>query len=364
MHQIVSKLGVMKKILLACLIVGSVSSAFSQAPKYSNEFLAIGVGARALGMSNSVVALSNDVMSGYWNPAGLTSIQSDLQVGLMHSEYFAGIAKYEYGGLAFKIDNTSSIGFNYIRFGVDDIPDTSELLDANGNIDYDRIKSFSAIDNAFLFSYARKSAAIDGLSIGGNVKIIKRKVGSYAQAWGFGLDAAANYEIGNLKLGVVGRDITSTFNAWSFDVAELQEVFTLTGNEIPQNSVEVTLPRLSFGAGYLVELSDFTIYPELDFDVTFDGKRNVLLGGNFASLDPRFGLEAGYNDLVFLRAGLGNFQRVTDLLNVSSMTLQPNMGIGLKLKLIELDYALTDIGDQSTALYSHVFSLKIGINKQ
>ncbi|MDG2497959.1 MAG: hypothetical protein P8M66_00420, partial [Flavobacteriaceae bacterium] len=40
------------------------------ARKYSNEFLNIGVDASALGMSNAVVASSNDVNSGYWNPAG------------------------------------------------------------------------------------------------------------------------------------------------------------------------------------------------------------------------------------------------------------------------------------------------------
>ena len=46
---------------------------FSQsdlAPKYSNEFLQIGVGANALGMSNASVAGVDDVTSGYWNPAG------------------------------------------------------------------------------------------------------------------------------------------------------------------------------------------------------------------------------------------------------------------------------------------------------
>ena len=73
-------------------------------PKYSNEFLNIGVGARALGMSNAVITSTEDVMSGYWNPAGLTNIDQDLQIGLMHAEYFAGIAKYDFGSIAKNID--------------------------------------------------------------------------------------------------------------------------------------------------------------------------------------------------------------------------------------------------------------------
>ena len=46
--------------LSICLV--AVTSLFSQA-KYSNEFLKIGVGARALGMSNSFVAATKDVNS-------------------------------------------------------------------------------------------------------------------------------------------------------------------------------------------------------------------------------------------------------------------------------------------------------------
>ena len=99
-------------------------------PKYSNEFMNIGIGARSLGMSNSVITSTNDVTSGYWNPANLTKIESDLQVGLMHAEYFAGIAKYDYGAVAKNIDEKSAFAFSFLRFGVDNIPNTTELIDA------------------------------------------------------------------------------------------------------------------------------------------------------------------------------------------------------------------------------------------
>ncbi|MBL4862151.1 MAG: hypothetical protein JKY09_03925, partial [Crocinitomicaceae bacterium] len=85
-------------------IAQSTSVSETVAPKYSNEFLAIGIGADALGLANSVVAQTDGVNSGYWNPAGLTAVDQWLEVGLMHSEYFAGIAKYDYLGLAHSID--------------------------------------------------------------------------------------------------------------------------------------------------------------------------------------------------------------------------------------------------------------------
>ena len=90
--------------------------------KYSNEFLSIGVGARALSMGNSVISSSSDVTSGYWNPSGLVQLQSDWDLSLMHSEYFAGIAKYDYGAGAYKYSDSLVLGFSMVRFGVDDIP--------------------------------------------------------------------------------------------------------------------------------------------------------------------------------------------------------------------------------------------------
>jgi hypothetical protein len=351
---------------LAFFTTASLSVFAQSAPKYSNEFLSIGVGARALGMSNAYIASSNDVTSGYWNPAGLLGIKSNLQVGLMHSEYFAGIAKYDYGAVATRLYSSSAMGFTLIRFAVDDIPNTTELIDANGNVDYDRITSFSAADYAFLFSYAKK-LKVEGLNVGGNVKVIRRKVGDFAGAWGFGLDAGMQYEKGKWKFAAMGRDVTSTFNAWSFDLTDqMKQVFAVTGNEIPENSVEITLPKLLLGSArkFNIYKDKVTLLTELDFDVTFDGKRNVLIKSKPVSIDPHWGFELGYLDLVFLRGGIGNIQQSTDVIGRHITTWQPNLGVGLRLKSLSLDYALTDIGDRSVALYSNVFSLRLDINKK
>src|SRR6187399_964393 len=99
--------------LLLIILLSTFSVKGQDAPKYSNEFLSIGVGARGLGMSGAIVASVNDVTSGYWNPAGLTLGKGDLQIGLMHAEYFAGIAKYDYGAFAAPIDATRTIGVSF-----------------------------------------------------------------------------------------------------------------------------------------------------------------------------------------------------------------------------------------------------------
>jgi hypothetical protein len=133
-----------KQLLLGFLILLS-HFGFSQAQirKYSNEFLNIGVGARGLGMSNATTASTEDVYSGYYNPAGLANINNNLQVGLMHTEYFAGIAKYDYGAFAVPFANKNKVvGFSFFRFGIDDIPNTLFLIGPDGSINYNNITSF------------------------------------------------------------------------------------------------------------------------------------------------------------------------------------------------------------------------------
>lgn len=348
--------------LFALFFISGAS--FAQAPKYSNEFLSIGVGARGLGMSGAQVASVNDITAGYWNPAGLVLGKGDLQLGLMHSEYFAGIAKYDYAALAAPVDATRTIGFSFIRFAIDDIIDSTELIDADGNIDYDRLKSFSAADYAFMFSYSKKTA-IEGFRYGGNVKVVHRKVGEFASAWGFGLDAGIQYDKGKWKFGAMGKDITSTFNAWSYNTEKLEEVFQQTGNEIPENGVEVTLPKLILGAAYKANITDkFSIEPELNLDITFDGKRNVVIASDPVSFDPHFGVEFGYSDFIFLRGGIGNIQEVKEIEGGTSTSIQPNIGVGIKIKNVSIDYALTNLGSVGETLYSNVFSLKVALFKK
>ncbi|HYG52088.1 MAG TPA: hypothetical protein VD905_14350, partial [Flavobacteriales bacterium] len=176
---------------------------------------------------------------------------------------------------------------------------------------------------------------------------------------------ALTYQKKNWRFAAVGRDITSTFNAWSYNLSEtMQEVFTATGNEIPKNSLEITLPKLLTGAAYTAKIKKhFSITGEVDLDMTFDGKRNVLIPGKPVSFDPHAGFEAGYKGIVFLRGGLGNIQRVKNFEGSEELNVQPNFGVGVKIKIFSIDYAFTDVGNVSEALYSNVFSLKVDIVK-
>ncbi len=353
----------MPKILTLILIISSFSfRSQAQIRIYSNEFLSIGIGAKALAMSNAVVASSDDVYSGFWNPAGLNFIENKYETAAMHSEYFAGIAKFDYLGTAYKIGDSSVIAGSLIRFGIDNIPNTLELIDENGNIDYNRISYFSTADWAFLLSYAKKSL-IPGLSYGINAKIIFRNQGEFAKAFGFGFDIGLKYIKKKWLFGANLKDATSTFNAWFYNTDKLKEVFIRTGNEIPANSLEITMPELITGVSRNFKLSEkFSLSPEIDIDVSFDGKKYVLISSKAVSIDPYFGTELNFKNIIFFRTGVGNFAQIPDF-DKKTLNFQPSIGLGINILNFKLDYALTDIGNQSVALYSNVFSLSYGFNK-
>ncbi len=351
----------LNKLVLFILICSSLS--YGQAVrKYSNEFLSIGVDAAALGMSNAVVSSTNNVNSGYWNPAGLIHLE-DGEASIMHASYFANIAQYDYAAYAKPIDDRSAWGISLIRFGVDDILNTTQLIDNNGNIDYNRISLFSTADYAMTFSYARK-LKVPGFQYGVNAKVVRRIIGDFANSWGFGVDFGLQFERNDWHYGLMLRDITTTYNIWAID----EEQFETIKNAIPgentelPESTEITAPKAQLGMSKKYEFHyDYTLLAAVNLNMQF-ARTNDILSTDFVSVSPALGFEFGYTDLVFLRAGVGNFQNITQIDNSTKVGFQPNIGLGFKYRGIQVDYALTDLGDQSAALYSNIFSVKVDLS--
>ena len=352
----------MKKAFLFLLLLVCTAHYSQAVRKYSNEFMNIGVDAAALGMSNTVVASTNDVNSGYWNPAGLIHLE-DNQVSLMHANYFANIAQYDYMAYGSPIDERSAWGISLIRFGVDDILNTTELIDSQGNIDYNRISLFSTADYGFTFSYARK-LPVPGFQYGVNAKVIRRIIGKFANSWGFGFDAGIQFEKNNWQFGLMLRDITTTYNVWNIDEEEYKKIANAIpdkNQELPE-STEITAPKAQLGiAKKFIIHYDYSILAAANMNMRFT-KTNDVISTDFVSIDPALGFEFGYTDLVFLRAGVGNFQNIQQLDNTEKVGFQPNIGLGFKYKGIQVDYALTDLGNQSAALYSNIFSIKVDLS--
>ena len=345
-------------------------SSFAQFRKYSNEFLNIGAGARGLAMGSAQVASVDDGTAGYWNPAGLLGVKDHPQANIMHAEYFAGIGKYDFASLVLPFDdNKRVVGVTALRFAVDDIMNTLFLVEPDGSINYNNIQSFSSADYGFLFSFAQKFKETENqkINFGLNAKVIHRSVGTFAKAWGFGIDAGIQMQLDKWKFGISGRDVTTTFNAWSFSFTDQEkQALYLTNNEIPVKSTELTAPRIIFGGARDFRITKkIGLLAEADLDVTFDGKRNTVISTSPISIDPKIGVEANFNNVFYLRGGINNFQKALsdgDTLNQKKVWIyQPSIGAGFRIQNVKIDYAFTNLANQSNPLFTHVFSLQVDL---
>ncbi|MBM4167821.1 MAG: PorV/PorQ family protein [Ignavibacteria bacterium] len=333
----------MKRILLIVLAVLLGSSLLSgqTVATYAGEFMAIGVGGRALGLGGSYVSLASDATASYWNPAALTRIQYP-EIVLMHDERFGNLLNYDFASVALPYGTHASVGISFLRLGVDGIPDTRNAwIDANGNgifddnnrPDYDKISFFNAADWAVYFSYAQRLNP--SFSYGANVKLIRRDIADH-HAFGIGFDAGLLYSpYENLSLGVNVQDITTTLIAWS------------TGRN------ELVSPTLKLGASYALGLFGGRLSPTVDVDMRFENRRFASVAHvGPVSLDPRAGLEFDFRNLVALRVGYSDIKQVT-------------LGAGLHLRKLDIDYSFARFGTESDNLGdTHRISLRFVIEEE
>ncbi|HCN11531.1 MAG TPA: PorV/PorQ family protein [Kaistella sp.] len=353
----------MKKIFFTAFILSGIFSEAQIIRKYSNEFLNIGAGARGLAMGGAVISNQEDVYSPMWNPAGLIGIDRDWQGAAMHAEYFESIAKYDYLAYAKPLDNKGGVfAISVVRLGVDNILNTTQMIDAEGNIDYDKITSFSQSDYAGLVSYAFRPGGNHRLSVGVNAKLVYRNVGKFANGFGFGFDLGMLYNSDTgWKYGAMLRDATTTVNFWTVNQKELSAV--VNGEEFnpaPKDRMELTMPKLNLGMSRNFEINrDLELLPEAGLNIDF-AKTAALISTDFASITPYAGAELKFQDMIFVRVGLNRFQTVTDIENLKrKLSFQPSAGIGIKYQGLTLDYAITNSGVGGSNFYSNFFSLKL-----
>ena len=126
-----------------------------------------------------------------------------------------------------------------------------------------------------------------------------------------------------------------------------------------QSHSKTNKPKVQFGAARKFSIGrDFHLVTEIDLNMRF-AQTNDIISTSIISIDPTFGFELDYTELVYLRGGIGNIQNTTQFDGSKSLSIQPNFGVGFKYNGIQVDYALTNIGSVGNALYSNIFSIKI-----
>jgi len=264
-----------------------MSATAGAANKYAGEFLTHGVGARALGMGSAFVAVADDVTAGYWNPAGVADVKRR-SVQLMHSETFGDVVNYDTGAYVQPLGGGAAVAVTMVRLAVDNIPFTDFEQDEDRIIyDPSRITWESDSESALLVSYARRTS--DRLRLGGNLKMIRKSVGSYS-CYGLGFDVGAKFDAwSGTTFGINVQDATTTFLSW--DTKEREHI----------------MPTAKIGVAYArpVASMDGRFVVAADADVRFE---NRLLADEYhvgsVTADTHYGAEFVYRGMVGVRAGL------------------------------------------------------------
>lgn len=326
-------------IILVVALVAETAGSQSIA-KYAGEFMAIGVGGRALGLGSAQVALASDASAGYWNPAALVRVNYP-EFMLMHDERFASLINYDYASVAIPHGKDESFGVSIMRLGVDGIPDTrnalidysgSGVLDDVNRLNYSAITNFSAADWAFYVSYASRYTS--DLSYGVNVKLIRRSIAEFS-ATGIGFDAGLLYTpTPDFSVGLNAQDITTTFLAWS------------TGTD------ELVSPTVKVGAAYFIDLLGGRFTPTFDVDVRFENRQFTSIAHvGPVSFDPHGGLEFDYHKLIALRVGYSDIKQLT-------------LGAGLHFRKLDIDYSFARLGRADNLGDTHRISLRFMIQEE
>ncbi len=350
--------------LLALALLALPAGASAQTVvKYGADFLAGGVGARALGMGGAYVAGANDVTAGYWNVAGLDALDYP-EAAYMHAERFNGVVSFDYGALAFPLSQRSTVGISLFRSGVDDIANTLAAFNPDTGLPRPNpenyITYFSAADYAFFLSYARRLR--DNLAVGVTGKVIRRNIGDFANAWGYSFDVGAQYRVGRFQFGLNVQDATSMVQSWSVNGALFEDFEETFGETAPQGGTELVLPVARLGAATNLPLTqDIGFLVGMDVDLAFDGQQAYAFNTGDVSFHPRFGTELTYRGVVALRAGISD---VTSSERFGTQ-VTPTMGAGLHVGAFDVDYGFGDFGGIRSELgYSHRVSLKYTLRQE
>lgn len=314
-------------LCVMCLI--ALTPAGSMAAKFAGEFMAVGGGARALGMGGAFVAVAADASTVYWNPAGISGMEKR-QALAMHSERFGDLVNYNFGAYAqptdlIWADKEAAFGFALLHLGIDGIIVTNHLgsVDDNGDgipdyltLNGNRFDDFDSLpreaDNSFalLNTFAVKTQYG---RVGGTLKVIYTDAIAGNTSAGVGIDLGflnRDLLVKNLDVGVKLQDATGTYLSWS------------TGKN------EFILPMAKVGAAYEIVAPSLngSLLLAVDADFFFDNRRMASdFWAGATSADIHLGAELAFQDRVMVRGGLdaGN----------------PTTGAGLRIGFLGFDYA-------------------------
>ena len=308
------------------------------------QFLKIGIDARAIGMGEAYTAVSDDISSVYWNPAGL-ALKSQNQIMFTHTEWLAGI-RYEYIAIS-KIMTMGTFAFSTALLHMDYMDVTEEEpFGPTG-------ETFTCYDLMAGITYS--NSFTDKFSFGANIKFLREQLDIY-DVNGFAIDIGSLYNTGWKNL-IIGMSIKNFGPDLEYKVDEDGDGLL---NEDPFDLLD------NDGDGLIDEDQDefpFKIPMGFSLGVAMDlyARDNQLLLAS-AQLDNCVDRQETYN--VGIEYKIGTFKiRSGYQINYDAASYSVGFGwtIPTSFAIIDVDYAYTNMGDLTESFLKtpHRLSLKL-----
>ena len=322
----------MKRIkILLLILIPTLIFAFNKSGQQAMQFLELEMGARGCGMGGAFVAISDDMNSTYYNPAGLSQIKN-FGATVTHLKYFCDI-NYEYIGIA---KNFGQIGVIGLTGGMLFMSEMDKRTPFHPEGDGTK---FSASDMLIGLSYAKNLT--NKFSVGLTLKFIREELDDVSgNTWA--ADIGTKYDTGwkDIRIGMAIKDFGA--NVSYLDKEEYANAYS---SALP-NTFRMGIAK-DWMKGGQTELTT-----SLEMLHTADSGERGLLG-----------LEARFAKLVAVRGGFiyagnsynnseeksedekGSETEFGDTSGMRAADMDFTFGVGFKLnvgnKNLKIDYAFT-----------------------
>ncbi len=310
--------------------------------------LLIPLGSIGTSMQGSDISNITGIEAMYWNPAGLSQIDTKSgQAMFSYMNYFADMSM-QYAAGVFKIGNLGNLGLSIrnLNFGTPIEVTTETQPDGTGQT----ITPVYLIAN---LSLAR--AMTDKVNFGANVKLISEKIGEVSST-GFAFDFGLQYLAGKsgLKFGIAIKNLGP---AMQFTGPGLDKTITINGTPAVR---AINLQQFDLPTSLEIGLS---------YNATFNKKNNISISAaftnsGFTSDEYKGGLEYNYNNNIFLRGGMTYYPDKTYGSSASEVTFGPSFGAGVKYPFggmsLGFDYAYRILNESGFNSTNQFFTLSVG----
>lgn len=313
----------MKKIIyILFIILVSTDAANSQLiPQLGNQragtsslqFLKIGAGARATGMGETFVAVSNDITALYWNPAGLMQFKEN-GVHFSHTEWLVDL-NHEFFGGVYRFGGNNALGLSVISLNTPAMQKTTEFQ-PNGTGEY-----FKYGDLGVGLTFARRLT--EQFSFGITFRYVEETLAELKMR-GYMFDLGTYYWTGlsNTRFAV-------TISNFGPQVKPSGSITSSTGETI--SDFQQFPPPTMFRIGFAYDPIDNKtnkLTTSIQLNHPNDNAENLNVGAEYS-----------YKDFLFLRAGYK--------FNVESENYSAGVGFKAPISITtaSLDYSVANFKD-------------------